>query len=119
MCKLSVIFTGCPSPVLIKSQTFPGIYRRGNQWHQSKFILRGQNLPLIGTGRSFGPRPESRVGFLEGDSESLPTSYGVWGALWGPGRSPKKFEIWCNLKTSKFTTEMPYNVQVTTERLKY
>jgi len=65
-----------------------------SQWHQSKFILMGQNFfPHREEGRSFGPKDRSPKGREWG-----------WGS-WGGGSEPGfgKFEIWCNLRP-QFTT---------------
>jgi len=70
------------------------------QWRRFKFILRGEFLPSQGGGRS--PRPESRWSSWGGGSEPRPRQLGGLGSAVssprGSGRSPGKFDIWCNFR---------------------
>jgi len=81
---------------------FVGVEIGYNQWRRSKFILRGRNFfPSKGGGRS--QRPKSRGGVLgERQRASCPPARGCGEHCklpqQGPGLSPGKFEICCNLR---------------------
>jgi len=82
----------------------------------------GKNFPSQGRGRSFGPkgwkpeaqRAESRVGFLGRGQRTPPHQLGDLGECCKlpPGARAEPRKIWnlVQLETSKFTTEMPYNM---------
>jgi len=72
--------------------------------------MRGKIFTL--TGRGMKLRPEglrAGVGILgRAQRAPSPPARGLGSTVSSPNGVPGKFEIWC--KTSKFTTEMPYNV---------
>jgi len=67
-----------------------------DQWRQSKFILRGRNF--------FPQREGDEAGWVVGERQrDPPHQLGGLGECCGlpqrgPGWSPGKFEIWCNLR---------------------
>jgi len=90
------------------------------QWRQSKFILRGRNSFPYREGDEASTRVA--VGFFgRGQWAPSPPARGFRGASSpsGSGAEPRKIWNFVQLETSRFTTEMPYNVQVATERLKH
>jgi len=81
-----------------------------HQWLNSCFFWGGRYYLSQGVGRSFGARGlkdrERGWDFWEGDSE--PSPHQLWSlrkrhklSLRGPGWSPGKLEIWCNLRPQK------------------